>query len=79
MKKAQSFFVIITFPYFLQEREAAAEAAEEEGEGVVNDVPSKPKILTPVEAWENSLMSCTSYAQLYIHLTTLENSIIWSK
>lgn len=29
--------------------------------------------------WENSLMASTSCAQLFIHLTTLESSIMWSK
>ena len=37
------------------------------------------EILTPLQEWENSLMSSTSYAQLFVHLTTLDSSIIWSK
>ena len=37
------------------------------------------KIQTPLERWEEALMKATSYAQLNIHLTTLDNSIIWSK
>ena len=43
--------------------------------------PIKPQkdILTPLQEWENSLMSSTSYAQLFVHLTTLDSSIIWSK
>ena len=37
------------------------------------------EILTPLQEWENSLMSSTSYAQLFVHLTTLDSSIIWAK
>ena len=56
------------------------EREEEDSEGVIKDVPAKStKILTPFEAWENSLMACTSYAQIYLHMCTLENSIAWSK
>ena len=32
-----------------------------------------------MQEWENSLMKNTSYAQLFVHLTTLESSISWSK
>ena len=39
----------------------------------------KPEILTPLQDWENSLMHCTSCPQLFVHLTTLESSIMWSK
>ena len=39
----------------------------------------KPEILTPLQDWENSLMSGTSCPQLFVHLTTLESSIMWSK
>merc|ERR1711874_589751 len=31
------------------------------------------------QKWEMSLMSSTNFAQLFIHLTSLDNSIIWSK
>merc|ERR1711993_75860 len=39
----------------------------------------KPEILTPLQDWENSLMSSTCCPQLFVHLTTLESSIMWSK
>jgi hypothetical protein len=55
----------------LQDREAAEE------DGVTYEETEKS--LTKLEAWENSLMSCTSYAQLFVHLTTLESSINFSK
>jgi len=29
--------------------------------------------------WERSLMSCTNLGQLFMHLTTLDSSIVWSK
>ena len=32
-----------------------------------------------MQEWENSLMKNTSFAQLFVHLTTLESSISWSK
>ena len=56
-----------------QERDA------EEAEGVVVEHQTSTELLTPMQEWENSLMESTSYAQLYIHLTTLESSITWSK
>jgi len=56
-------------------RKEREEAAEDDSE----QQHQPRKILTPLEHWENSLMKSTSYAQLLIHLTTLENSIIWSK
>ena len=56
-----------------QEREA------EEAEGVVVEHQTSTELLTPMQEWENSLMESTSYAQIYIHLTTLESSITWSK
>ena len=56
-----------------QEREA------EEAEGVIVEHQTSTELLTPMQEWENSLMESTSYAQIYIHLTTLESSITWSK
>ena len=50
----------------------------EEEQGEASDKPAE-KLLTPIERWEEALMKSTSYAQLNIHLTTLDNSIIWSK
>ncbi len=57
-----------------QEREA-----EEEAGTLSENSPKKEAILTPLQEWEKSLMTTTSHAQLFVHLTTLENSIIWSK
>ena len=42
-------------------------------------MPPPPALLTPLQEWENSLMGNTSYAQLFVHLTTLESSVSWSK
>ena len=65
-----------------KEREAAAEAAED-GDGEepsrAEQPPPPPALLTPLQEWENSLMGNTSYAQLFVHLTTLESSVSWSK
>lgn len=52
---------------------------QEKEEDDSEEKPEPVKILTPLEHWENSLMECTSFAQLFIHLTSLENSITWSK
>ena len=29
--------------------------------------------------WEKSLMSCTTYSQLFVHLQSLDESVAWSK
>lgn len=34
---------------------------------------------TALERWELSLMACTSFSQLFVHLFTFENSVEWSK
>eukprot|EP00092_Neocalanus_flemingeri_P010571 GFUD01011387.1.p1 GENE.GFUD01011387.1~~GFUD01011387.1.p1 ORF type:complete len:1574 (+),score=621.92 GFUD01011387.1:101-4822(+) len=49
---------------------------EEEDEEMEVDVKV---IMTAFKRWEKSLMSSTNFGQLFIHLTTLDNSIIWSK
>ena len=36
-------------------------------------------VMTPFKRWEKSLMSSFTLGQLFIHLTTLDNSIVWSK
>ena len=52
----------------------------EENDGTTSEHSNqKPELLTPLQDWENSLMSCTSYPQLFVHITTLESSIMWSK
>ncbi|EEB13984.1 bromodomain adjacent to zinc finger protein domain 1, baz1, putative [Pediculus humanus corporis] len=43
-----------------------------------NDEKKKEK-MTAMERWEASLMSSTSFAQVYLHVATLENSIQWNK
>jgi bromodomain adjacent to zinc finger domain protein 1A len=35
--------------------------------------------LTPFQRWELSLMGSTNMGQLFLHLTTLDNSVVWSK
>ena len=34
---------------------------------------------TVVERWEESLLACTSFSQVFVHLNTLDQSITWSK
>jgi len=67
----------------LKEEEKRKKQAEKEGEensevAVITEEAKDIK-LTPLQEWENSLMSSTSYAQLFVHMTTLDTSIIWSK
>lgn len=45
---------------------------------LANEEKKKEK-LTAMERWESSLMSSTSFAQVYLHIATLENSIQWNK
>merc|ERR1712198_478366 len=56
-----------------KEEEARKKKDEEEDE-----VEAKV-VMTPYRKWEKSLMACTTLGQLFIHLTTLDNSIVWSK
>ena len=65
----------------LKEEERRKKEADEK-DAEIQEIPTvvaKETILTPLQEWESSLMSSTSYAQLFIHLTTLDSSIIWSK
>ena len=32
-----------------------------------------------MERWEESLLACTSFSQVFVHLNTLDQSITWSK
>jgi len=34
---------------------------------------------TPLERWEASLMCCVSFSQVFLHLATLDNSVLWSR
>lgn len=40
------------------------------------EIPAKK---TCLERWEESLMACSSLAQVFVHLNTLDGSITWSK
>jgi len=45
-----------------------------------DNLKSEPKVVrTPLEKWELSLQSCTSFSQLYVHLALLDNSITWNR
>ena len=39
----------------------------------------KQRLKTPVERWQESLMSSTGLGQVFLHLHVLENSIAWGK
>merc|ERR1712173_81440 len=61
-----------------EEREKKKAKAEEAGEEFEEDEDSGSGS-TPLKKWEASLMACTNLSQLFVHLTTLDNSIVWSK
>merc|ERR1712106_1006757 len=53
---------------------------EEEEEEEVEDMDVEVKVvMNSYKRWEKSLMSSVNFGQLFIHLTTLDNSIVWSK
>merc|ERR1719189_2342839 len=59
-------------------REKEKAKAEEAGEEYEDDDDAGSSS-TPLKKWETSLMICTNLSQLFVHLTTLDNSIVWSK
>ncbi|XP_059474991.1 bromodomain adjacent to zinc finger domain protein 1A [Neocloeon triangulifer] len=59
------------------QKKAAEDEAEEEDEP--NEEDPKADLPNQIERWEVSLMACTSFSQLFLHFSTLENSILWSK
>lgn len=34
---------------------------------------------SPIERWEESLLSSTSLSQIYVHLSALDMSVVWSR
>merc|ERR1719318_1737427 len=61
-----------------KELEGEVEEEEEEEDMEVEGKQAKV-IMTAFKRWEKSLMSSVNLGQLFIHLTTLDNSIVWSK
>merc|ERR1719187_2629 len=59
-----------------EKRKKDREGVEEES---VDCEMTDKDLQTPYQRWESSLMGSTNLAQLFLHLTTLDNSIIWSK
>merc|ERR1712110_303262 len=57
-----------------RKRKEEAEEDEEDSDQVEVQV-----VITPFKRWEKSLMSSVTLGQLFIHLTTLDNSIVWGK
>ncbi|XP_065338949.1 bromodomain adjacent to zinc finger domain protein 1A [Cloeon dipterum] len=60
----------------LQAKKATDE--EEEEDEPKEEVP-KVDMPSQIERWEISLMASTSFSQLFLHFSSLENSILWSK
>merc|ERR1711881_414337 len=61
----------------LKKEEDARKRKEENEED--SDQVDVQVVMTPFKKWEKSLMSSFTLGQLFIHLTTLDNSIVWSK
>ncbi|XP_067132967.1 bromodomain adjacent to zinc finger domain protein 1A isoform X2 [Centruroides vittatus] len=52
---------------------------EESKDNSTRNFSSSEKIKSnPLERWQDSLMTCTSFSQLFLHLATLEKSVVWS-
>jgi len=63
-----------------KKKEEAAKAAKDDEEEEEDEEEVEVKVkMTPYKKWERSLMSCKTFGQLFMHLTTLDNSIVWSK
>lgn len=58
-----------------KKKEKAAEDEEEDDD----EEPDEKVLMTAVKRWEKNIMTSTNFGQLFIHLTTLDNSIVWSK
>ncbi|KAH6926715.1 hypothetical protein HPB50_021234 [Hyalomma asiaticum] len=56
--------------------ELARKQRKEDGEDVPDEPPSKPSLL---ENWRESVGGCTSVAQLFLHLSSLERSVAWDR
>merc|ERR1719334_2197880 len=65
----------------LKKEEEARKKKEEtqEDDDMEEDEVEAKVIMTAYKRWERSLMSSVNLGQLFIHLRTLDNSIVWSK
>jgi len=61
------------------EKKRKEQKGEEEEEDEEMEVEEVKVIMTGYKRWEKSLMSSTNFGQLFLHLTTLDSSIVWSK
>jgi len=61
-----------------EKEEREKEGEEDDDEDQEEEVVAKV-VMTPFKRWEKSLMASTTIGQLFIHLSTLDNSIVWSK
>ena len=62
-----------------KEEDARKKRDKEEAEEEKDEVEVASVDMTPFKIWEKSLMSSKTLGQIFIHLTTLDNSIVWSK
>lgn len=63
-----------------QENKANSDDSDSDSEaGDKFSTVSNNSLRLPLERWEASLMSSVSYSQIFLHLATLDNSVIWSR
>ncbi|CAG0901953.1 unnamed protein product [Darwinula stevensoni] len=62
-----------------QQQQQKQGRVEEEEDGDEESARAKKKKLTPLQRWELSLKSCTSFPQLFLHFSVLESSVMWSR
>jgi len=46
---------------------------------IENKVTEEEKKTSSLVRWEESLMKCSSFSQIFVHLNTLDRSVIWDK
>merc|ERR1719334_419676 len=61
-----------------EQRRKKREIEEEDGV-ICDDYPLTSNGTTPFARWQASLIRCTHLGQLFLHLATLDNSVVWSK
>lgn len=44
-----------------------------------NKVSEEERKTSSLARWEESLMKCSSFSQIFVHLNTLDRSVIWDK
>ena len=56
--------------------------ADDDKKSVTSNAPSEESLrkeITSLERWEASLNAATNFSQIFIHLNTLDRSVMWNK